>query len=323
MPPASRIPLVDLTSAFEPGPRRDEVVDVIGRACEEIGFLVVTGHGVPDEVIDGAEASARGFFALSGEEKVRSVPVPGTWWGFTPAQGTALAMAHDVVTPPDLCETFSVSRFDHVVPAVDPGDGRGAFIAPNVWPARPEEFRPAFEDYYAAMEDLAARLMGLMALALGLDEHWFDDKISDHITGLTALHYPELGMPALPGQSRRGEHTDWGSITILHHDGEPGLQVLTSAGGWEEAPSVPGAFVVNLGDLMAAWTNDRWRSTLHRVVVPDDDTGVRISIAFFHQPDFDARIECIPTCTSPDNPPRYPPTTSGEWIVSMLDKTTR
>ena len=88
----------------------------------------------------------------------------------------------------------------------------------------------------------------------------------------------------------------------------------------EDVPTVAGAFVVNLGDLMAAWTNDRWTSTLHRVVVPDGDTDDRLSIAFFHQPAYDARIECIPTCTSPHEPPRYAPTTSGEWILSMLRK---
>ncbi len=322
MPPTSRIPLVDLTGAHGPGEDRVAAVETIRRACEDIGFLVITGHGVPENVISNAEDAARGFFALPDDEKVRSVPAPGTWWGFTPVQGSALAMAHDVVTPPDLCETYSVSRFDHVVAATDPGDGRRAFIAPNVWPAEPAEFRPAFEAYYAAMEGLAGQLLGLMALALGLDERWFDDKIGDHITGLTALHYPVLDQPPLPGQLRRGEHTDWGSITILHHDGQPGLQVMAPDGAWEDAPTVPGAFVVNLGDLMAAWTNDRWTSTHHRVLVPDDPTGDRVSIAFFHQPDFDARIECIPTCTSADDPPRHQPTTSGEWIVSMLDKTT-
>ena len=86
-------------------------------------------------------------------------------------------------------------------------------------------------------------------------------------------------------------------------------------------PLVAGSFVVNLGDLMAAWTNDRWVSTLHRVVTPTGDLGDRISIAFFHQPTYDARIECIPTCTSPDDPPRYEPTTSGGWILSMIERT--
>ena len=318
----SMIPLVDLVGAFEPGPRRDAAVVGIAQACEEIGFLVITGHGVPSEIVTTADTAVREFFSLSEEEKLASIPLPGTWWGFTPAQGTALAMGHDVITPPDLCETYSISRFDNVEPGTEPGDGRSAFIAPNVWPSRPPEFKPALTAYYAALEGLADRLLGLMALALGMEERWFADKIGNHITGLTALHYPELDQPALPGQLRRGEHSDWGSITILHHDGEPGLQVHTPDGGWEDAPTMPGTFVVNLGDLMATWTNNRWKSTRHRVLVPEDSPGDRVSIAFFHQPDFDARIECIPTCTSADSPPLYAPTTSGEWIMSMLAKTT-
>ncbi len=114
MPPASHIPLVDLAGSAEPGAERDAVVGTIRRACEEIGFLVITGHGVPEVVVRDTENAARGFFALFEEEKERSVPVPGTWWGFTPAQGSALAMTHDVEAPPDLCETYSASRFDEV-----------------------------------------------------------------------------------------------------------------------------------------------------------------------------------------------------------------
>jgi len=231
MPPASRIPLVDLAGSAEPGAERDAVVGTIRRACEEIGLLVTTGHGVPGEIVTTADAAARGFYSLSEEEKLASILLPGTWWGFTPAQGTALAMGHDVITPPDLCETYSISRFDNVEPGIDPGNGRSAFITPNVWPSRPPEFKPALTAYYAAMEGLADRLIGLMALALGMEERWFADKIGIHITGLTALHYPALEQPALPGQLRRGEHTDWGSITILHHDGEPGLQVHTPDNG--------------------------------------------------------------------------------------------
>ena len=131
-----------------------------------------------------------------------------------------------------------------------------------------------------------------------------------------------MDAPPLPGQFRRGPHSDWGSLTILYHDGEPGLQIKSPEGQWEDVPVVDGSFVVNIGDLMAAWTNDRWVSTLHRVVVADGASGERISVAFFHQPTYDARIECIPTCTSPVDPPRYEPTTSGEWLESMIAKTT-
>ena len=322
---ASRVPLVDLSGAFEPGPRRDQAVDEIRRACEDVGFLVITGHGVSDEVVADIDAASRAFFALPEAEKMTYVGPVGVYRGLTPSQASALALSREDESLPDLCELFTVNRFDDPEVARRAGlrEGREGFFAPNIWPDpdRVPGFREAFETYYAVMEDLATKLMRLMALALGLDERWFDDKIADHITNLTVNHYPALDRPALPGQFRRGAHSDWGSLTVLYHDGEPGLQIMSPEGDWEEVQVVPDSFVVNLGDLMAAWTNDRWVSTLHRVVVPEGDLGDRISIAFFHQPTYDARIECIPTCTSPEDPPHHEPTTSGGWILSMLEKT--
>ena len=321
----SRVPLVDLTGAFEPGSRRDEVVDTIRRACEDVGFLVITGHGVADRVLERIDAASRAFFALPEPEKMTYVGPSGVYRGLTPCQASALALSRADESLPDLCELFTVNRFDDPEVARRAGlrEGREGFFAPNIWPdpQRVPGFKEAFESYYTVMEDLATKLMRLMALALELDEHWFDDKIADHITNLTVNHYPALDTPALPGQFRRGAHSDWGSLTILYHDGEPGLQIMSSEGEWEDVPVVADSFVVNLGDLMAAWTNDRWVSTLHRVIAPVGDLGDRISIAFFHQPTYDARIECIPTCTSPEDPPHYEPTTSGGWILSMLEKT--
>ena len=326
----SRVPLVDLAGAFEPGPRRDEVVDAVRRACEDVGFLVITGHGVPDDLVQRVDAASRRLFALPLAEKMTWARASDNLRGYVPLRSSTLALAHDEVTPPDLSELYSVSRFDDPAAAARAGShdgqnaGRSAFFAPNVWPDpdRAPDFKEALNECYAVLEDLAAKLMGLMALALDLDEHWFDDKIAEHITGLAVLHYPALEEPPLEGQYRRGPHTDWGSLTILYHDGRPGLQILSPEGRWEDVPSVPGSFVVNLGDLMAAWTNDRWVSTQHRVVVPEDVTAGRISVAFFHQPAYDALIECIPTCTSPDDPPHHEPVTSGEWIRLMIEKTT-
>ena len=321
----SRVPLVDLSGAFEPGPRRDDAVDIIGRACEDVGFLVITGHGVDDGVVQRIDAASRRFFSLPHEEKLAYVGTTGVYRGFTPSQGSALALSRDDESLPDLCELYTINRFDDPEVAQRAGrrEGREGFFAPNIWPdpERVPDFKEAFEAYYEVMEGLAVKLMRLMALALDLDERWFDDKVADHITNLTVNHYPALDAPAAPGQFRRGAHSDWGSLTILYHDGGPGLQIKSPEGDWEDVPVVAGSFVVNLGDLMAAWTNDRWVSTLHRVVTPTGDLGDRISIAFFHQPTYDARIECIPTCTSVDDPPRYEPTTSGGWILSMIERT--
>ena len=323
---ASRVPLVDLSGAFEPGPGRDEAVDTIRRACEVVGFLVITGHGVSGKVIGDIDAAARAFFALPHAEKMEFVSTRSNRRGFKPVQSTTLALSRGEQTPPDLAELFLVNRFDDRDAARRAGlrEGREEFFAPNVWPGaeRLPGFREAFETYYEVMEDLAVKLMRLMALALNLDERWFDAAIADHVTGLAALHYPALDEAPVPGQFRRGPHSDWGSLTILYSDGVPGLQILSPEGEWEDVPALAGSFVINIGDLMAAWTNDRWVSTLHRVVVADGAWGERVSVAFFHQPTYDALIECIPTCTSPDDPPRHEPITSGEWLESMIAKTT-
>jgi isopenicillin N synthase-like dioxygenase len=174
------------------------------------------------------------------------------------------------------------------------------------------------------MERVATELMRIFAVGLGMDKHFFDDKVDRHITNFSVLHYPEQPKEPLPGQLRAGAHTDYGSLTILKPDNAPGgLQVLGKEGAWIDVPTLPGTFVVNLGDLMAEWTNDRWVSTLHRVINPPRDKALgsrRISMAFFHQPNYDAIIECLPTCSSADRPARYGRPTSGEHVWMKITK---
>ena len=145
-----------------------------------------------------------------------------------------------------------------------------------------------------------------------------------HTTNLVANFYPPQPEAPLPGQLRRGAHTDYGSLSILYQThAHGGLQVQLGDGSWLDVPYVENSFVINLGDLLAVWTNDRWVSTMHRVVNPPRDVAgdSRLSTVFFHQPNFDAAIECIPTCCSPDNPPQHGSTTAGEWILAKLQKT--
>jgi isopenicillin N synthase-like dioxygenase len=166
--------------------------------------------------------------------------------------------------------------------------------------------------------------MRIFAAGLGMDQHYFDGKIDRHITNFSVLHYPEQAKEPLPGQLRAGAHTDYGSLTILKPDNAPGgLQVLNKDGQWIDVPTLPGTFVVNLGDLMAEWTNNRWVSTLHRVVNPPRDKALgsrRLSMAFFHQPNYDAAIECLPTCCDAARPPLYGRTTSGEHVWMKINK---
>jgi isopenicillin N synthase-like dioxygenase len=190
---------------------------------------------------------------------------------------------------------------------------------------RPAALRPVYTTYFRVLADLARTLMRLFALALDQPEQFFDDKIDKHISRLRVRNYPAPTVPPKPGQLRAGTHSDYGSLTILKTEDKPGaLQVYNKAGEWVDVPSVPGCFIVNLGDLMARWTNDTWVSTLHRVVNPPLDAADRSrrqSLVFFHNPNYDAVIACIPSCQGPDRPPTYPVTTSGEHLRQQFVRT--
>jgi isopenicillin N synthase-like dioxygenase len=177
----------------------------------------------------------------------------------------------------------------------------------------------SFETYFAAVSDLGERLRRLFALALGLAEDWFEDAFRGHSSSMRVINYPAPEAAAEPDQLRAGAHTDYGCMTILRTEDAPGgLQVQTRAGEWVDVHAVPGSFVVNLGDMMARWTNDRWPATLHRVAVPPADAAGsrRQTIVFFHDPRADALIECLPGCGEA----RYEPATSLELIQAKAAK---
>lgn len=195
---------------------------------------------------------------------------------------------------------------------------------PNVWPEQMPGLRRAMERYYRDMERLNDQLMRVLAVALELDEDFFEDKFDRHDSTLRAANYPhQVSLPA-PGQLRAGAHTDYGSITLLKIDDQPGgLEVRDRSGTWITAPQIEGGIVVNIGDLMMTWTNDRWVSNMHRVVNPPPDfTGStqRFSLVYFANCNPDALIECVPSCASADNPPRHPPVLAGEHRKMKLTK---
>lgn len=303
-----RFPIVDVSAAGAPA--------AIDAACREIGFFAVVGHGLPSGVVEDAWRAATAFFDLPLEKKLRSrSEAPDYPYGFFPIEDESLGHT----APPDLNESFNLGP----PPRPEVAAAGGFALTERLWPESPVEMRPTWTGYYAAMEELAGRLMRLFAQALGLDERFFDDKVDRHLSALRALNYPEQVSAPAPGQIRAAEHTDYGTLTILKPgQATGGLEVLTTAGAWLHVPHVEQGFVVNIGDLMQVWTNDRWRSTLHRVVNPDDAVAAserRQSMAFFHQPNWDARIECLPSCTDAENPPRHPPTQSGPWLRSRVE----
>ncbi len=323
----SAVPVVDI-APFLSGDvaRKAAVAQAVDEACRRIGFLIVAGHGVPRPVIDDALAATWAFFDQGDAEKRQWMSPKGDFRrGYMPVGGNALAYTLGGESPPDLIEAFTFGRFG--LPE-EPyyAAHRETWFEPNIWPSRPPGFQETLCAYYRAMERLAETLMRIFALALGMPEKFFADKIDRHITAMRLNHYAEATRPPLPEQLRAGAHSDYGSLTILLATaGAGGLQVRREDGAWIDVEPVPDTFIVNLGDLMAQWTNDRWVSTLHRVVNPPPDRRAgsrRASIAFFHQPNHDALIECLPTCRHPDDPPRYAPTTSGAHLLAKTAKET-
>ncbi|MAT05487.1 MAG: oxidoreductase [Acidimicrobiaceae bacterium] len=315
------IPVIDLapTRTGDPDARAAVAAD-IDRACRESGFLVVTGHDVDPELVQRLHDVTLELFRQPDDWKQRWDCAPDTLGlrGFYRVPSYVSA-GEDVATAPDVCELFTMSRLGEpgVADGAGLGDAADRYGIPNIWPDRPAELRAVWLEYYGVMEALAADLMRLFALGLGLDEGTFDEAIDQHITNLTANYYPAVDHEPLPDQYRKGPHSDWGTLTILYQDGTGGLEVVDRrTGGWIDVPVIPGTFVVNIGDLMARWTNDHWNSTKHRVRVPSAElrSTPRVSIPFFHHPNYDALVECLPSCTSADDPPKYPPVTAGAYL---------
>ena len=292
------LPVIDLRSAAASTGGAASAIDAALRGA---GFFAVTGHGVPAAVVTAAFDASRRLFALAEETKRRWYIQQGR--GFDPIGWQAL----DPTQPPDLKESFylGVDRF-----------------VPNQWPdeALVPGFRTALQGYSAEMDRVARQLMGLFGAALGLPAGHFDAFMQQPMCTTRLLHYPPQPAVAAPGQIGCGAHTDWGALTLLAQDDAGGLQVHT-AGDWHDVAPLPGALVVNVGDLMQRWTNDRWRSTLHRVINRRAGRD-RWSIAYFFDLDADVRIEPLAVCVSTDRPARYGSITPAEHLAEMLRRTT-
>ena len=320
---APLIPVIDL-AGWRAGDAaaHSETAAALDAACRETGFFTVTGHGVDPALAAATRKAAVDFFALPEDEK-RKVqrPPQKISRGWNPLGDRSLSYSLGKAAPADAQEAFAVG------PEAPAGgwradDPRSAMAAPNLWPARPEGFRTQMLAWWAAMDELGALLLEVMASALGLPEGWFADKHDRAGNVMRLIRYPAQIEPPAPGQLRAGEHTDYGSVTVVSGDAVPGgLQVRHRRAGWIDVAPPPGGFVCNIADAMARWTNDRWVSTLHRVGNPPPGTahGDRISLVFFYSPNADATIECLPGCAGADGP-KYPPIAFADHYLGKVMK---
>ena len=316
-----------------------EQAEQMARACVTSGFFRIPLETIDRAVADAAWDSAATFFALDEDEKRRvEFPEPGYPYGYSPYKYETLAKSLDDGSPsgPDLKESLSAGPD---CSGVQVGAADQSWIrSPSIWPERPTELKSSWIAYYRALSIAASDLMAVMAVALDLEPNHFDRYIDQPITSMRAIHYPardgivDAAPPASPEVEisslragahkyslRAGAHSDYGTLTILRTDNVPGLQIRGDDGSWRDAAYVPDTFVVNLGDSIQQWTNDRWRSTMHRVAVTDDRP--RQSFAFFHMANWDARIECLPSCLDAGEKPRHEPVEAGPWLMRKFQST--
>ena len=322
--PLLDVPVIDIAPFLRGAPAdKARVAEQVGRACRDIGFLVIQGHGIDPVLSERMRAVSRAFFDLPLAEKARVArPAKDVARGYIALDEESLARSRDPgAYGSDLNESLMIGPVDRPPAAYADTLAAGRHFAPNLWPEHPAELREAWTAYYRTMGSLAASLMRIFALALGLPEGFFDARIDKHISRLRVRNYPAQRAAPAPGQIRAGAHSDYGSLTILATEDKPGgLQVCNGAGEWVDVPIVDDCLIVNIGDLLARWTNDTWVSTLHRVVNPPAGTGAesrRQSLVFFHNPNHDAVIESL----VPGAPAKYPRTTSGEHLRQLFTAT--
>ncbi|HEV8585186.1 MAG TPA: 2-oxoglutarate and iron-dependent oxygenase domain-containing protein [Methylomirabilota bacterium] len=310
------IPVIDFGPAFrgEPG-GLDAVAARVRQACESIGFFYLAGHGVSPRIVQEAFEASRKFHALPMEDKL-ALKLNENNIGYLPVnQSMQRASTVHKATRPNFNESFFISHergADHpAVVAGEPLRGR------NQWPAGHDGMRAMMVAYFKTLEAVGEKMLPVLARALELPPDWFAPFFTGEAhLNLRFLHYPPQESDD-PEQFGQGPHTDNSFITMLAREEVPGLAVRLPNGEWLAPPVIKGTFLVNLGNVMKRWSNDRFLSTPHGVL---NDSGTdRYSIAFFYSPNPDARIEVVTTCTGPGNPPRYDPAVYRDLVLQFYN----
>ena len=310
---AKAIPVIDVAPAFAGGAGLERVAAQVREASERVGFFYVKGHGVPQSVIDGAFAASREFHALPLEDKL-ALKLNQNNIGYLPVnESMQRASTVHKATRPNYNESFFIS---HERPADHPDVVAGTPLrGRNRWPAGHEAMRAAMVRYFETMVALGGRTLPILDRALAMPAgHFAPFFAGEAHVNLRFLHYPPQEIDD-PEQFGQGPHTDNSFIPFLAREDTPGLAVRLPNGEWLAPPLIEGTFLVNLGNIMKRWSNDRFLSTPHGVV--NDSGRDRYSIAFFYSPNVTARIEVLPSCVSPTNPARYAPAIYGDLVKAF------
>jgi isopenicillin N synthase-like dioxygenase len=307
--PADSLPVIDI-SGLRSSRREDRlaVARQLRAACLDKGFFYISNHGVPPMLAKDIFRQAAQFFALPAAAKLAIAKTGSSLpRGYQRMREQTLQQG----APPDLKEAFYAGAKRWAGGALDPSAD-----ADKQWPAELPAFRDTLEAYFQAIAGVQLLLWRGLALSLDLDESHFAEFCRTPDLIMRLFHYPPQPAVALPDEKGCGAHTDFGGLTVLLQDDAGGLQVWNEGHGWIHATPLPGTFIVNLGDLVARWTNDRYRSTLHRVV--NMSGRERYSVAFHFNGNPDYVVSCLPTCRAPGEPEKYPPVKTSEHVAELI-----
>lgn len=310
------VPVIDLAEFVAGGEAADATVTAVREACENVGFFQVVGHGIDPALFQGVISTMEALSALP-EDVLDTLKSP-TGHPFR-GVSTNRSAAGDVFV-----RRLQVNRFDDPAHAVAQGvpESCADYFHPNVWPDQIDSLRETWETFFSASCTLGRQIMTLFALALGLPSDYFDSALALDVSTMSANHYPAQEDLSTPGEPRviLGEHEDSGVLTVLSQSGDyTGLQLKTLDGSWIDVPVVENSFVINIGDLMARWTNGKWKSTTHRVIASYEPGRSRMSVPTFYLPAIDTVIEPLPTCVGPEGP-LYGPITPYDWEAEYFRK---
>lgn len=302
-----QLPVIDLSS-----PDRIGTAQSIRQACMEFGFFYLINHGVEQSLVGEVFERSREFFSLSEAEKMKLLHKRHR--GYSPLYDEKLDPS--VISKGDSKESFYIGPLE--------------LSDLNQWPSEENlpSWKATMETYYKRVMNAGKKLAPMIALALNLDEDFFDKAgaLNPAEGFLRLLHYPAVHVGPLGTSDRlvygASAHSDYGMLTLLMTDGVPGLQVcrekLRQPQIWEDVPYLSGAFIVNIGDLTERWTNCLFQSTLHRVMPTGSE---RFSIAFFLDPNPDCLVECLESCCTESSPCRFPPIRAGDYLEERLRAT--
>jgi isopenicillin N synthase-like dioxygenase len=309
------IPVLDLAPLLRNDPGATEALGTeLRHAFEEVGFYFIVNHGVPQSLIDGAFHAAQRLHAMPLERKL-ALRINKDNVGYLPFKGsTTKHSTLNANNKPNLVEAFFTKRD---LPPDHPDRAAGRpFRGPNQWPDNLDGFKEAVLAYSDAMEKLALRLLPLYSIALDMPANFFAGVFTEPTYTLRMSHYPPQDVVE-ENEFGLAPHTDTSFMTMLAQNEIPGLAIRLPNGRWIDAPAMPGSFLVNGGDLLRRWTNDRFLATPHRVT--NRSGQERYAIPFFVDCDYDHVMTCLPTCQDADHPALYPPITYPDYMTWFRD----